>query len=132
MMARVRGSHHNVLDKSEDGLVCLSICPIDKANVRKAGFDGWSFVKLKVEHEEGHLHHGVHRRTHRVVNIKKDVVESNDVFLNGLGVVTFILDDEPDEAIYVFHCVTAEMFLHVGIYFQTVLGVETNLRQIMA
>ena len=93
MMARVRGSNHNVLDESEDGLVCLSICPIDKANVGKAGFDGWSFVKLKVEHEEGHLHHGVHRRSHGVVNIKKDIVKTDNVFLDGLMIITFVLYD---------------------------------------
>ena len=100
MMARVRGSHHNILDESEDGLICLSVGSIDEANVGEAGFDGWSFVKLKVKHEEGHLHHRVHWRSHGVVDIEKDVVESDNVFLYGLGVVTFVLDDQPQSLIH--------------------------------
>ena len=127
-MARVRGSHHNVLDESEDGLICLSVCSVDKADVGEAGFDGWSFVKLKVKHKESHLHHWVHWCSHGVVDIKKDIVETNNVFLDGLSVVAFILDNKPDEAINILHCVSAKVFFHVCIYFQTILGVESNLR----
>ena len=128
MMARVGGSHHDVLDESEDGLICLSVGPIDKADVGEACFDCWSFIKLKVKYEEGHLHHWVHRRSHRVVNIKEDIVKSDNVFLYGLRVVTFVLDDQPDDAIYILHGVAAEMFFHVGIDLQTILSVEANLR----
>ena len=128
MMARVRGSHHNILDESEDSLICLSVGSIDEANVGEAGFDGWSFVKLIVEHEESHFHHRVHRRTHRIVDIKEDVVESNNVFLNRLKVVALVFYNQPDEAINILHRMSAEMFFHICIYLQTVLGVEANLR----
>ena len=128
MMARVSGSHHNILDESEDGLICLSVGSIIEADVGEACFDCWSFIKLKVKYEEGHLHHWVHRRSHRVVNIKEYAVKVDNVFLNGLGIVTFTVDNQPDEAINVFDCMAAEMFFHVGMDLQTILSVEANLR----
>ena len=128
MMARVSGSHHNILDESEDGLICLSVCSVDEADVGKAGFNCWSFVKLEVEHEECRFHHCVHRRSHCVVNIQKDVVEASNVLLNGLRIVAFIFYHQSDESVDIFHGVAAEVFLHVGVYLQIILSVEANLR----
>ena len=128
MMARVSGSHHNILDESEDGLICLSVGSVDEDDVGEACFNCWSLIKLKVEHEEGHLHHRVHRCAHCVVNIKKYVVKAYNILLDGLRIVAFVFDDQPDEAVDILHRMSAEMFFHIGVDLQSVLSIEANLR----